>query len=274
MIQDLIEYLRAPYPWHLAPMGYVRELSGLARRAEQCADAWRPHLEATRRHIEAAVQGCKGQGTVLVVGSGLLLDVPIYMLSDRFRRVVLADIFHARQVRRVARDLANVELLQADITGVVEPAYDYARRRQTGPLPRGRPGLPNGEAFDAIVSVNLLSQLAPMPRQYIKAHRPAVPPKALHEFSKRIVEQHLAWLRRLRGQTVLIADYQREEQRNDGIMTCSNILEGIRLPEADASWAWDIAPLGSVYRDIEVRHRVAAYWDFGGQSAAAAPIVP
>ena len=57
MLSDLLAFCLAPYPWYPAPMGYVRELSGMGRRNAQCVEAWRPHLEASKRAILAASSG-------------------------------------------------------------------------------------------------------------------------------------------------------------------------------------------------------------------------
>ena len=259
MLRDLLAYVLAPYPWHLAPMGYVREIAGIGRRAEQCAQSWRSLLQATKAHIARAASLRPSGGRVVVVGSGLWLDVPIKRLCAHFDHVTLVDIYHPLRVRRMARAHPKVELVQGDITGAVKPVFDYVRRRRTGPLPEGRAGVALNGPVDLVVSVNLLSQLAVIPRRYVAANQPSMPPHMLDDFGRSLVEGHLAWLRRAAASAVLVTDTEREEEAADGKTVRKTILEGVTLPAPDAAWSWEIAPRGSVYRDIAVRHRVAAY---------------
>lgn len=271
MLDDLKAFLGAPFPWYLAPMGYQREMAGIARRADQCAAAWHTHLAATKRLIEGAAERCDNRDTALIIGSGLLLDVPLEFLSGVFRRVILADILHPRHVRHRLRRFDNVEPVQTDVTGVAKPVFDYVHKRRTGPLPTCRVEHFLDRRIDLVVSANLLSQLAVIPCRYLKAGLPGLPPHRIAGFGRSIVEAHLAWLRRFPGRVVLVTDFEREERASDGRVERKNILEGVELPPCRTTWTWRIAPLGRVYPDIDVRHRVAAYEDFGRVMSASSP---
>ena len=262
MLSDLVAFCLAPFPWHLAPMGYVRELSGIGRRGAQCVEAWRPHLDASKRVILGAAKACTSRNSVLVVGSGLLLDVPLDALSATFGRVVLADIIQPRAVRRAAASHGNVELLQLDVTGVAKPVFDYVRRRSRGPLPRCEVDCLLDRAFDLVVSVNLLSQLPVIPGAYLRAKLPMLPPLTVADFSSAVIDAHLDWLARFDCRVVLITDSERTEQGGDGAVQRKDLLKGVRLPPPEETWTWDIAPRGTVYRDVAVRHRVVAYRNF------------
>ena len=261
MLRDLLEFVRNPYPWHLAAMGYVREVSGIADRARALAPAWREHLDRTRRAISTSAEASRGRGSVLVDGSGNLLDVPLDCLCARFGRVVLLDIVHSRQVRKAVSDRSNVELLSADVTGVAHAVYRAARSRDVSVLPRSVPPDLDGRQFDLIISVNILSQLGVTPCRYLKAHCPAIPPKRLHMLSRDLIETHLAWIRGRAPQSCLITDVRRAEHVTGGTSVETDILEGLALPEPDETWDWQIAPLNSVYPDREVVHCVHAFHD-------------
>ena len=51
--------------------------------------AWAGHLFATRNFVTKAADLCEKQNLVVVVGSGLLLEVPLKALAERFERVFL-----------------------------------------------------------------------------------------------------------------------------------------------------------------------------------------
>ena len=114
LIRDAIEYLTTPFPRHLRDMGHVHELRQLAARAKRCCAAWRPHLERSRSLILEAADRCVRNDKALIVGSGLLFDIPITELTRRLREVVLVDILHLWQVRRAVRSYSNVRLEQVE----------------------------------------------------------------------------------------------------------------------------------------------------------------
>ena len=266
MLRDFVEIFRSPAPLHLGPMGYFRELDGIARRAEECRDEWQPHLARTRQVIEHAALDCRQRDSVLVTGSGLLLDVPVEMLARNFRRVILADIHHGRRTRRAVRHLANVELVALDVTGVVWACYRFARTGCRGPLPEGRPPVVGDGPFDLAVSVNLVSQLAVMPRRYVLGHCPAFPPGRLREFTRELIRSHEDWLARHGDRVCLITDFERHEDHDDGRKVVVDLLDGARLDEPEETWTWFIAPQGKVFMDREVHHRVAAWRDYPSAS--------
>lgn len=268
MLRRLLGLFAGAAAWHLAPMGYRREISGIAGRAVQCREAWGPHLEATKQVIEVAAQGCGRRKAVLLVGSGLLLDVPLAYLSRSFERVILADIVHPRHTRKRARGYGNVELAQADVTDIARPVFDHVRKGRHGALPSGRPDHFLDQDIDLVVSVNLLSQLAVIPCSYLRAKRPSLQQDELQRFERQIVGTHLRWLARFAGRVALITDYEREEQGADGALCRKNILGGLELPPFEEGWSWRIAPRGTVFRDLDVRHKVAAYSAFPKQHFA------
>ena len=129
-IRSWIDYLASPVPRHLRNMGYVREMKALRARRNRCRAAWRPHLERTRALVLEAAAQCERRRNALIVGSGLLYDVPLTELSRQFDSVVLVDM--------------------AAVIAVARP--DARRRPVTGGRRRRRQGLksirPNGICVD------------------------------------------------------------------------------------------------------------------------------
>ena len=243
-------------------MGYRRERVGIERRAAACAGSWRAHLQASRRLVTWAARCSAGGDTALVIGSGPLSDVPVEALSRSFRRVILADIIQPRELRRAVARFGNVEPVQLDVTGIARPVFDHVRRRRPGSPPVGAVDHFLDRRIDLVVSANLLSQLALVPCAYLEAGPPTVPPGVLESFARAIVEAHLEWLGRFDARVVLITDVWREERGSDGAPRRVDLLNGVRLPPWDLAWHWDIAPRGTVFDTIEVRHKVAGYADY------------
>jgi hypothetical protein len=99
-------------------MGYIKELIAIEARHRRCRAAWAPHLENCKKLILDAAGGIP-HGQVTVLGSGLLLEVPVEELAVKFEDVALVDIFHMPAVERRVRRLSNVRLVTTDLTGVV-----------------------------------------------------------------------------------------------------------------------------------------------------------
>ena len=56
---------------------FIRSSVNLWARANRCASAWAEHESRTKAAILKAAEGCRQRRTVVVLGSGLLRDVPV-----------------------------------------------------------------------------------------------------------------------------------------------------------------------------------------------------
>lgn len=256
------DYLAVPVPRHVRHMGYVRELRALRARGNRCRGAWRPHLENTRALMLEAAARCERHRSALVVGSGLLFDVPLEELSRRFDRVVLVDIVHLWPVHRRADRLSNVRLIPCDVTGVIEHCHALARRRSRAPLPRRPVDFLLGEPFDLVVSLNVLSQLPVVPNGYMSRRIRSLTDAQIGEFSRALVTNHLDWLCSFPGTACLVTDLERLCYGECGLASRERSLWGVELPDGGREWLWDLAPKPEMYFHLDVRHRVVGYASF------------
>ena len=262
LILDSIKNLASPIPRHLKAMGYVRELTGMASRRKRRRTAWQPHLERTRSVIMEAADLCGKKERALIVGSGLLFDIPLAELSRRFREVVLADILHLRKVRKRAGQYPNVRLEQLDVTGVVEHVYALPRGKGAERLPERKPEFFIEEGFDLVISANLLSQLPVRPNAYLSRRMKGLKNGVLQEFSRRLVENHLDWLASFPGVVCLIADLERLEYDGPKLVSREGSLWGVALPGGGREWLWDLAPRPELGHRFDIRHRVVGFANF------------
>ena len=260
--QAWLDYLAIPVPRHVRRMGYVRELRALRARRNRCREAWRPHLAHTREVILEAAARCERRRSALIVGSGLLFDVPLEALSRQFERVVLVDIVHAWSVHREAGRFSNVRLVPLDVTGVVERCHALARRRAPAPLPRRPVECFVDEDFDLVASVNVLSQLPVVPNGYMSRRIRSLTEADTREFSRALVVNHLDWLCSFQGIACLVTDLERLCHGACGPASREGSLWGVTLPEGGRDWMWDLAPRPEMYFHLDVRHRVGGYASF------------
>jgi len=261
-----LDYLAIPVPRHVRQMGYVRELRALRARRNRCREAWRSHLEHTREVILEAAAQCERRRNALVVGSGLLFDVPLEALSRQFESVVLVDIVHPWSVHREACRFSNVQLVPLDVTGVVERCHALARLKAPAPLPQHPVECFVGEDFDLVASVNVLSQLPVVPNGYMSRRIRSPTEAETREFSRALVVNHLDWLCGFPGNACLVTDLERLHLDDCGVVSREESLWGVMLPEGGRYWTWDLAPRPEMYFHLDIRHRVGGYASFPKQA--------
>ena len=265
-IRAWIDYLANPAPRHVRQMGYVRELRALRARRDRCRDAWQSHLEHTRAVLLESAARCEQRRSALVVGSGLLFDVPLAELSRQFESVALVDIAHLWSVRRQVARFPNVRLVPLDVTGVVERCHAMARERSEAPLPQRPVDCFAGEHFDLVASINVLSQLPVMPNGYLSRCVQSLTDARIGEFSRALVNNHLDWLCSFGAVACLVTDLERLHVDDCRTVSREASLWGIRLPDGGRTWLWDLAPRPEMYFAVDVRHRVVGYPDFPKQT--------
>ena len=213
-------------------------------RHRRCREAWAPHLQHTRDMILAAADACSSHDKVVILGSGLLLDVPVEELSERFKTVELVDILHMPQVRHAVSGLANVRLLTRDITGVVEPL-------SRGDIPQPDIADLGVNGASLVVSCNILSQLGILPEQL----SPGI--------SDRLVAAHLDALAGLGGTVCLITETSHRLMEGETEVEKSAPLDGNDIPDSlkmrRQCWDWDFAPAPERHPRYDLIHTVEGF---------------
>jgi hypothetical protein len=274
MLIELYQYLTTKCPPVAKRMGYLREAIAIHRRYARHRKTWEPHLEATKKVIREAIEASSGgTGTAVVLGSGLLVDIPLDELSDAFDRVELVDLIHMKPVRWIVEHYPNVGLVEADVTDVAGALVRFAAGEGALPVPQA-PDLPGVDLDDVrlVVSANLVSQLPLVPGGWLK-RRTKLDDDAVYAFGGRLVRAHLDWLLGLaeRGITVcLIADVEREFiDRDENPVQTYDGLYGERLPGRGHTWRWTVGPAGEVRSGITLRNKVVGIPDLAKAAAAA-----
>ena len=244
MLIELLHWLTTPAPLAHRRRGYVRESVLLLSRSRRCRSAWAGHLERSRAAVIAACANLPRRRIAVVLGSGLLQDVPLAHLAERFEAVHLVDAVHLWPARRAVRAYPNVRLVAADLTGLSGGSASLH-------------DLCAGADVDFVVSANVLSQLPILPLD-----RPGPQPPDL---GRRIVAAHLDGLAALAARVCLLTDVEQVEEDRAGRVTDRlDLLHGVRLGEPDRRWTWDLAPFGEAARDLRQRHHVQAFLDWRG----------
>jgi hypothetical protein len=229
---------------------YIRYSVNLWARANRCAKAWEQHEENSRRFILSSVARLKQRRTVVVLGSGLLRDVPMQKLAAIFDTVVLVDLVHLASVRaRIAMQRRNnIMLTSRDLSG-----YDD--------LKSGLDMEPMGflrqvPYLDLVISANLLSQIGTGARNRMeKEDSGTIPADTL----PRLIKGHLDRLSTLPCKSCLLTDTAFEVIDINGTLhQREDLLHGVNVPNIAQSWDWPVVPVGEESKDYRIIHKVVA----------------
>ena len=256
MLLDLLHWIVQPASLSARRLGYAGDSVRLASRSRRCRAAWAPHLAAAKDVMRAAMRDLPRRDIVVVLGSGLLDDVPIDDLAAGFRRVVLVDAVHPWRGRWRARRHPDVSRLVHDLSGTRDLLL--GRGDAFGPmLP------PVCQEADLVVSANLLSQLPLLPVARLEAAGRLGPFTDAEAFGRRIVAAHLDALAGLSARICLVTDRDETEENRDGrVLERIDLLFGVDPGPARLEWDWVLAPFGEEARDRRLVHRVGAWPDW------------
>lgn len=263
MLSEAVKYLTTPCPSHLRSMGYLKELIALEARFKRCQTVWQPHIKKTKSVICDAANAVTGNKKVVVLGSGVLSDIPIEVLSEKFDAVLLMDVCFLEKTRKQLSQYSNLEWQAADVTGVAEPLYNWAKGNQSSenfPVPSPPRNIMLDDA-DLVISSNLLSQLPLIPMQYLRRKKSKLNEENIVEFAQSIIRAHLKFLDTCPGTICLISEIERQVYDGQRILKTEDPLWGQSLDLDGEAWFWNIAPKSEISRDYEIRNRViGSHW--------------
>lgn len=255
MLSEALLYARARLAGQRNRHGHLTELVAIWARHRRQRAAWAGHLTHARVLCLKAAEACETRRTALVLGAGLLLDVPLEKLSALFERIVLADMAFLPATVRLARALGNVELLTADLSGCLDSLPDNETLAARAPAPR--PELSLGLAgLDFVYSANLLSQLPLHALAALRKRDPAPDAEALHAFAASLVRAHLDALGALSCPVCLIADTLERSYAGQCLNDETDLLYGVPLSLPGESWTWHLAPRGEISPDLHIERLV------------------
>lgn len=254
----LIEWLKHTLircPAALKDAGVLYDLIALESRAHRLRRAWQPHHETCRHLITGWAEQTPGRDCAVILGSGLLLEIPLEVLTRTFRRVVLVDLFHMPSVRRAVRSFPGVDLCETDLTGCLDRMAETAAR---GSLPDPQAVFPQAAEADLVISANCLSQLSLRPA-VVAWHGGALIPDRIRQWEAQVIAAHLTALQALPGRVGLICDTARigTHIRTGAVQERYDLVHGVALPafaQAPLHWDWQVAPAGEDHRQIRYHH--------------------
>jgi hypothetical protein len=247
----ILEALNYAATWPLtsaAHRPFIRSSVNLWARANRCRAAWAEHERQTKAAILKAAEGCRQRRTAVVLGSGLLRDVPVIELSRLFDTVVMVDLVHLASVRGwiMAKGLKNLRLIERDLSGL--------DAMLTGQAAEPLSFLRQVPYLDLVASANLLSQIGiGASRRISGMERQDMPDNLLPG----LVKAHLDGMAEVAAQTVLVTDISYTVlDRSGAEHETEDLMHGVDLGTTSVFWDWPVIPFGEESRDYQIVHRV------------------
>jgi hypothetical protein len=226
----------------LRRMKYISDQQGIIEIYLEEHEGWKNHLERTRSFILDCVKKCTSH-SVVIMGSGWLLDVPLKELVAIKEHLYLADIWHPRQVRAMIQKFPGCNLIYTDLTGgAVNQIYALVQsfrksgiRESLGNISYDIPKLPDGDSY--LISLNILNQLDIILVDYLKRFI-KYPEDEISAFRRKIQENHLALLKP--GHSCLIVDYEEIvlNHKNQVVTTKKPIYAKLPEGKSKLEWKW------------------------------------
>lgn len=250
MILEALQYAatRAVTPKEFRP--HIRYSVNLWARANRCAKSWAEHENNSRQFVLQSARKLKQRRTAVVLGSGLLRDVPHDALVAMFDTVVLVDLVHLASLQAKLRLNAkkNVRIANRDLSGFDE----ILAGKEAEPLDFLR----RVPYLDFVVSANLLSQIGTGAHHRLEREKITNAPDDL---LPKLIQTHVDALAGLPCKVCLVTDTSFDVIGKDGsLQQHEDLLHGIEISSPTAAWEWPLAPLGEESRDYRIVHHVIA----------------
>ncbi len=238
MIKEAIQYFLQPSTRHAKRLGYAYESVAIQSRYERQKEAWLPHV----KNCHSFFKKLSGN-SIVILGSGALIDIPIEELQKQFEKIYLVDIVHPRKVLKEFKDSQRVECITLDITGLNKILGKKFSEKQILEV-LSKTNIEALPKSDVLVSCNLLSQLPLKPVHYIAKNIPSIDQKFL---KKKIQRQHIELLKEFSGRPFVISDVELAYRDASNHLANRQDTVHVKIPlENEEVWYWQIAPRGEI----------------------------
>ncbi|MDA7915859.1 hypothetical protein N9B94_01340 [Verrucomicrobia bacterium] len=260
MIKKWLSFITTPCSKVARKLGYLHEAIAIGERHSRQQRSWQPHLDQSKKFIMDVAVQCSGKETVVILGSGPLLDVPLEQLATTFEQVYLVDIIHLPEVRKHVRNYSNIQLIESDLSCLGELILN--KKINSLPSFPKAPELPIEGKVDLVVSLNLISQL-PLNPVYALQDIFNLSEEDTEEWKRRIQQTHWDWLIEFAEQACVITDTEHQSYYASGDkMYFTQLLHIEDLPNPNETWSWHLVPAGVASRQSSTLAQVSA-WHLG-----------
>lgn len=254
MIREVFTYLlERPKLTEAKAFGHLFESVSILAREKRCKKSWASHRLECKSFITEHIQSAKHFDSILVFGSGPLHEIPIEVLSKKFKKVVLVDVVHLSVTKKQCASLHNVEFIEHDVTEIEQKILS------SGQLQNYIPESFVNESWGLVLSVNLMSQL-PLHLENFVRKKLKFSDNEIEIFLQNVTRNHLLYLQSFESPVLLITDvethYLDGQQKS---LQVDHTYSHLKLPPPQKRWMWDVAPIPEFQKDIAIKMLVNGF---------------
>lgn len=240
-------------------LGLTSGQIGIYNRYIREHEGWEKHLSESRQAIIGAVEVFKPQ-SICILGSGLLLDVPLEELLSRNINIVLVDLLHPAQVVNKYSSNSLVRFETHDLTGGLIHYLQTTRLKDLNfftLLNLVSSANAYASNADLVVSLNLLSQLSDIPMEFLR-HKKVLTDWQGIELASTIQQKHLESLSK--SKSLLITDIMEEFYDDQGKLTATRptVHVDLSLLTQVQEWLWEFDSAKTYNEDAITKLRVVS----------------
>lgn len=255
MVLELIEYLRTRSSKLAREWGYAYQNVSLKFRSKRCSLAWQDHLGKCHQLIREQWQRLQPK-SIMIIGSGLLMEIPINDLLEKSEKIYLVDLVHNRDVRALAKRHRKIELIEKDISSLLTILNKGWGAIQLKNIPWEQLNPWELPKVDWVISANLLSQIPLM----ISDSLPMTA-SVYKDFARRLRDQHIERLLKQGEAVLLFADFEtRYVDHNQQVIQNDSYNVNLQNLKFLREWIWEVSPYGETSKDYKVEMLVKAYY--------------
>lgn len=243
MLAEVWSWLTTPCAPQARRMGYLYEAIAMQARHQRHQAAWQSHAQASAAFIAQCFEAQPPGGVVLVLGSGLGVDLPREAMLAHFDEIWLVDLVHLRAARKRWGGSSKVRFITHDVTESLDSVL--ARQPQVATPERWL----DESRIRLVVSANILGQLPLMPLSWLEARGLAVDDAQAHQLAQGWMAAHHAYLQAFaqRGARVcLVADMEWHYADGNQVREVVDAWRGLDHEAPQARWPWRVAPRGEL----------------------------
>lgn len=255
MLLEWVEFLRTKGTQTAKDWGYIYQNVSLKFRARRCAKAWQNHVDESKKFINDHVDKIKPK-SILIIGSGILMEIPIEDLLAKVEKIYLVDLVHSGTVRKIARqNPTKIELIERDISCLLGFLKKGMGPFQLKQIPWKQLPAWDLPKVDLVISANLLSQIPLMISEMLPMST-----EVYDKFARSVRDQHIERLFNQSQNVLLFADFETRYIARDGeTLKIEKYDVNLRSLKYDRTWIWQISPLGETSKDYKIEMRVQSY---------------
>ena len=240
----------------LRRMKLITDQKGIINRYLREKSGWDTHIENCKKTIVEFSSG--KSGTIAILGSGWLLDVPLDDLLTYFQKVILVDIDHPNQIVNKYKGNSQIELCYADVTGgVIEHVYSMLKSNSFDISSINPTPFASFIKADYFVSLNILNQLDNLIVDAVIRGN-SINNDIKPELRKLIQQSHLNYLPK--NKSLVISDIEQETTNVNTNITTNNSLLYCDLLSRNVykKWVWPFDSTGSYITNTKILFNVVA----------------